>query len=361
MSTKTCTKCGVEKPVELFRKPQKDKEWRLAKCNECLAEENAERYAKKKAEIASGSVSKTSCEKCGSSEFYSNGKCKPCRLATNAAWRKKNEGYFKKYYSENKEFLLEQQREYVEKNKDAVKERRSNYYQSHKMESAERSKAYYEANKEKIADYNKKYREDNADELKIKKKQYREANKDLIRSKSAAFRYANKDRIRNKKRQSYIANKESILAAQKAYYQRNKEKIKLTCQQWRLRNKDRIRDTLSRYAKNNREAILARKKKYYQENKWRHKAHSMNRKRRIRKQGTKLSPDIVPKLMRLQKGLCPCCKEPLGKSYHIDHIMPIALGGSNTDNNVQLLRAECNLRKHAKHPIDYMQSKGFLL
>jgi len=41
--------------------------------------------------------------------------------------------------------------------------------------------------------------------------------------------------------------------------------------------------------------------------------------------------------------------------------MPLALGGKNEDWNIQLLRAECNSRKGAKHPIVYMQEKGFLL
>lgn len=56
-----------------------------------------------------------------------------------------------------------------------------------------------------------------------------------------------------------------------------------------------------------------------------------------------------------------CCGLPLGDNYHIDHIMPLALGGSNTDDNIQLLRQRCNNQKCAKHPVDFMQSRGFLL
>jgi hypothetical protein len=33
----------------------------------------------------------------------------------------------------------------------------------------------------------------------------------------------------------------------------------------------------------------------------------------------------------------------------------------HTDFNVQLLCATCNLNKNAKDPIDFMQSRGFLL
>lgn len=45
----------------------------------------------------------------------------------------------------------------------------------------------------------------------------------------------------------------------------------------------------------------------------------------------------------------------------MDHILPLALGGTNVDENIQLLRKRCNLQKCAMHPVDFMQSKGRLL
>jgi len=90
---------------------------------------------------------------------------------------------------------------------------------------------------------------------------------------------------------------------------------------------------------------------------------TINRNRRARKKGNggKLSPNIKIKLYELQRGRCACCRQPLGADYHLDHIMPLALGGQNVDSNMQLLRAVCNLSKGAKHPVDYMQRKGMLL
>jgi 5-methylcytosine-specific restriction endonuclease McrA len=77
--------------------------------------------------------------------------------------------------------------------------------------------------------------------------------------------------------------------------------------------------------------------------------------------GGKLSPDLAERLYELQGGKCACCGKPLGEKYHLDHIMPLALGGANTDDNMQLLTARCNIQKSAKHPIDFMQERGFLL
>jgi 5-methylcytosine-specific restriction endonuclease McrA len=47
--------------------------------------------------------------------------------------------------------------------------------------------------------------------------------------------------------------------------------------------------------------------------------------------------------------------------YHKDHVVPLALGGEHAPNNIQLLCPACNLSKGARHPVDFMQSKGMLL
>lgn len=73
------------------------------------------------------------------------------------------------------------------------------------------------------------------------------------------------------------------------------------------------------------------------------------------------SKGLAERLFRLQRGKCACCKKPLGSDYHLDHIMPLALGGVNEDSNIQLLRAKCNMQKHTVHPVEFMQQRGFLL
>lgn len=71
----------------------------------------------------------------------------------------------------------------------------------------------------------------------------------------------------------------------------------------------------------------------------------------------KLSKDIRKKLYDAQKGKCPCCGRDLGKSPHLDHIMPLALGGTNVDENMQLLRAACNMQKSKSHPDVFIERR----
>jgi hypothetical protein len=73
------------------------------------------------------------------------------------------------------------------------------------------------------------------------------------------------------------------------------------------------------------------------------------------------SKEELAALFVQQKGCCAACKNSLQKDYHRDHILPIVAGGSNWISNIQLLCKTCNLEKAAKHPVDFMREKGYLL
>jgi len=88
-----------------------------------------------------------------------------------------------------------------------------------------------------------------------------------------------------------------------------------------------------------------------------------NGKRRALLLGTggRISSGIADRLGKIQKWRCVVCLKDLSDGYHIDHIFPLALGGRHEDSNLQLLCPSCNLSKGAKHPVDFMRSRGFLL
>lgn len=61
-----------------------------------------------------------------------------------------------------------------------------------------------------------------------------------------------------------------------------------------------------------------------------------------------------------QRQKCAFCFKSIKKKYHIDHIMPVKLGGQNYIWNIQLLCPTCNMRKGAKHPNDWAAENGRL-
>jgi hypothetical protein len=54
-----------------------------------------------------------------------------------------------------------------------------------------------------------------------------------------------------------------------------------------------------------------------------------------------------------RKGTCASCylKIDAGKAWDIDHILPLALGGTNEPNNLQILCKPCHQSKTAKNDI----------
>lgn len=165
----------------------------------------------------------------------------------------------------------------------------------------------------------------------------------------AADRYADGDCKPCSRRiwKEWVANKpERVKELKDKWRSENKEKINADAKKWLSENIEKARESSNRWKYKNPETG---------------RIYHQNRKARLENSGGVLSRDIAKTLFALQKGKCPCCNQPLGEDYHIDHITPLALGGANEDWNVQLLRKVCNLQKHAKHPVDFMQSRGFLL
>ena len=76
---------------------------------------------------------------------------------------------------------------------------------------------------------------------------------------------------------------------------------------------------------------------------------------------TRLPRGTVRRIALSQSWRCAICKRSVKESYHADHIMPIKLGGKHESSNIQILCPPCNVSKSAKHPVDYMQERGFLL
>lgn len=87
-----------------------------------------------------------------------------------------------------------------------------------------------------------------------------------------------------------------------------------------------------------------------------------NRRNRLLAADGDIDMADIARLLLRQKGKCAFCLKPLGKQTpHLDHYIPLSRGGSNEMSNLRLLHRLCNMRKHAKHPLDFGLENGLLV
>jgi hypothetical protein len=177
----------------------------------------------------------------------------------------------------------------------------------------------------------------------------------------SALRESYREKVKITAAAWYAANAEKSIASATKWREANTERAKANNAKWHMNNLEIVKARKADWFVVNREKVRAQSAKWRAANPEALRGYCQNRRALKRANGGKLSKGLSSKLFRLQRGKCPCCGHALGDNYHMDHIMPLALGGSNTDDNIQLLRQRCNQQKRAAHPIDFMQLRGFLL
>ena len=167
-------------------------------------------------------------------------------------------------------------------------------------------------------------------------REYRQRNKEKVYEVEKKWRAENPDRVNAARQKWKDANKE----AGREFYKKNTEKIKQRAKLWYESNKTRSAAYKREYHRKNPEVRVNGKAK-----------------RRTSIGNDRLPYGTIPKLFKSQNGLCACCSQPLVK-YHVDHILPLALGGRNIPENLQLLLPVCNMKKSKKHPELWRKEKG---
>lgn len=159
--------------------------------------------------------------------------------------------------------------------------------------------------------------------------------------KLAAYREANLERMRERDRIKWLSKRG--------------ERIKQMAD-WRAKN----REPIAAYRLAKLEDRTAYNLAWVKANADRMRVYANNRRAR-KAAGGSHTPAQIRAIMRVQKGKCIYCKVDVTEKYDVDHIMPLALGGSNDRRNLQITCPSCNGSKGAKHPIDFAQQRGFLL
>lgn len=175
-------------------------------------------------------------------------------------------------------------------------------------------------------------------------KAWADENREKVREKGRAYSKANRENANAWK----AANREKLNAAEREARQRNPEAYKASRERYASTDKGKagyIRRTLKWQAENP-EAVRAI-------------AHT-RRAREAGAEGTHTAEDIK-RIGEAQGWKCHWCKKPTRHCYHVDHIVPLAKGGSNWPSNLAVACPACNLRKQASDPVAFAQRLGLLL
>jgi hypothetical protein len=168
----------------------------------------------------------------------------------------------------------------------------------------------------------------------------------------------------------YEANKDRAKASMRAWHTNNPEKSKAGNEAWRKANPEKVKAmhqtdahkaSVKAWQKANPEKLRAATEAWKVKNPLELRIYQSNSRAKELGIPGKLSSGIVSKLFKLQQGTCPCCRQPLGEDFQIDHVVALHNKGANTKENIQLLRAACNGSKRIQDPLSFMQGRGYLL
>lgn len=210
-----------------------------------------------------------------------------------------------------------------------------------------RVKKWTLANPEKVKAYKAEYYQKNKDKARIQAAKWRHRNLEKYNAKKRAWEANNRDKVKAYREEWAKNNPEKVKEMRAAFYRKNIEKRKEYAAKWREENRDRFKAMIAAWQEKNWDRVIIA---------------AQNHRALKKKNGGKLSPDLAEKLLGLQKWKCSICKTSLKESgYHLDHIVPLSLGGRNDDCNIQITCPKCNHKKNKKDPIIFMREMGYLL
>lgn len=170
-------------------------------------------------------------------------------------------------------------------------------------------------------------------------------NKERAAATAKKFRQENPELVRERKRAEYLRNREKAIKRSAEYMQNNREQRREYDRQYRLKNAKRLEALKVVWRADNADLLRAVKHSY--------KA----RRRAVEKTGDS-SRQVRAWLARVPK-TCIWCGIKCADDFHIDHFMPLALGGAHAVANLAIACPTCNVRKNAMHPETFCKRMGF--
>ena len=150
---------------------------------------------------------------------------------------------------------------------------------------------------------------------------------------------------------------EQLSEERRRYRQRHPEKKELT-KAWHKANPEQYQASKTQWGRDNPAKKSASNKKWAKKNP--DKLRAKDSKRRALKRSQLglwwgLIPQLIPAMLQMQNDSCAYCRRPFGEEgYHLEHMTPIARGGSHGFDNVVLAHPQCNQQKGKKTREEYL-------
>ena len=227
---------------------------------------------------------------------------------------------------------------YLEKGKPRAKCKDCHKATAYKRRDADRDaynqwrREYTKNNSDKINEAARQYRERHGDRINEQRRLRRAEDPDhreRLNATSKASRDRYPERVAERNRAYYNANKDTLNAAERTRRAENIERYLAREKAWRDNNKDHIKK---------------RNQEYYEAN-----SHKWTAARAKRQQIIDSFPPINRReILERDGGRCRCCDTALTvRTFELDHIVPLSLGGAHEWYNLQALCRPCNRRKWA--------------
>ncbi|MGD0020526.1 MAG: HNH endonuclease [Candidatus Limnocylindrales bacterium] len=183
---------------------------------------------------------------------------------------------------------------------------------------------------------------------------YRANHREELRIKGLAYDTAHREEKRSRGRDHYAKHHEEELAKQAAYRRDRPEAFLAAAARFRAAHREQMREKGREYYAAHRAEAAARHREYAKLHPDRMCVIQHNRRARLlAAPGTHTAADITAQYER-QRGRCYWCGAGVStRKKHVDHVMPLVLGGSNGPENLVIACPSCNHRKQAKHPMDW--------
>lgn len=196
-----------------------------------------------------------------------------------------------------------------------------------------KQREWYAANKEYAAEYYKQYHEAHKEEHREYKRKYYQANAEDIKAKSAKWAAENSERHKENGRRYQAKNRKKEAKRKRAWKDANRQKARECNRAWEEANPERAQESRRKWQKANPD---------------KRRINASVRRARLIGTGGECDAATVWQMAEDQNWLCAYCESPLFGDFEIDHIVPVAKGGTGDWSNLAITCGPCNRSKGAK-------------